>query len=208
MPKAAVYATDGSKVAEVELNEGVFGAGSNVPLVHQAVVMQLANRRVGSADTKTRSEVSGGGRKPWRQKGTGRARHGSRRSPLWPGGGIVFGPTPRDYSYSIPKSARRQALRSVLSAKFESGDVLVVEDLKLQEAKTKALMTILDTIGALPTALVVMCGRSREIELSARNLPGVKVIAADNLNVYDVLSHDRIVFTRDSVARAEEVLAP
>jgi large subunit ribosomal protein L4 len=196
----------GQKVGELALSDAVFGVESNEGLVHEAVVAYLASQRAGTHDTKTRGEVRGGGRKPWRQKGTGRARQGSIRAPQWPGGGTVFGPTPRSYAYKLPKKMRRLALKSALSAKVKAEEIVVLDDLALAEAKTKEMAAVLGALGAAQ-ALVVTSAPNETVELAARNLPGVKTAAADGLNVYDVLAHDRLVITKDAVAKVEEVLA-
>lgn len=206
MPTVAVYNINGDRVGEIELSDQVFGVPVHRSVLHDAVVMQLAGRRLGTHDTKTRGEVRGGGRKPWRQKGTGRARHGSIRSPIWRGGGIVFGPHPRDYSYVLPRKMRRLALKSALSAKVEDGKILVLEDLRLAQPRTKDIVRILGNLKVEDNALVVTAGQEENVFKSARNIPGVKPLAADGLNVYDLLAHNTLVITRDAVARVEEVL--
>lgn len=185
----------------------VFGQEPNEHLMHAAVVAHLARRRVGTASTLTRAEVSGGGRKPWRQKGTGRARHGSIRSPLWRKGGVAFGPKPRDYGFSIPVKARRQALRSALSARVREGAVRVVQDLSLEEPKTRTLAGMLKRLGATGSTLIVTAARDRNLELSARNIPGVDTAVAHQLHTYQVLDHDLLLFSPEAVARVEEVLS-
>lgn len=207
MPKVAVYNLEGQQVGELELSDAVFAAPVNEALLHEAVVMYRANQRQGTADTKTRGEVAGGNKKPWRQKGTGRARHGSTRSPIWRKGGVVFGPHPRDFSYLMPKKARRAALRSALSAKVRDGEFIVVDQLTLSEPKTKIVAEALKKLNAEKGALIVAADFDTNIYLSARNIPGVAATAARNINVYDVLSHDRIVMTKDAVAKVEEALA-
>lgn len=207
MPKVAVYNLEGQQVGELELSDAVFAAPVNEALLHEAVVMYRANQRQGTADTKTRAEVAGGNKKPWRQKGTGRARHGSIRSPIWRKGGIVFGPHPRDFSYLMPKKARRAALRSALSAKVRDGEFIVVDQLALSEPKTKIVAEALKKLNAEKGALIVAADFDANVYLSARNIPGVAATAARNINVYDVLSHDRIVMTKDAVAKVEEALA-
>lgn len=206
MPTVAVYNINGDRVGEIELSDQVFGVPVHRSVLHDAVVMQLAGRRLGTHDTKTRGEVRGGGRKPWRQKGTGRARHGSIRSPIWRGGGIVFGPHPRDYSYVLPRKMRRLALKSSLSAKVEDGKILVLEDLRLAQPRTKDIVRILGNLNVEDNALVVTARQEENVFKSARNIPGVKPLAADGLNVYDLLAHNTLVITRDAVARVEEVL--
>ncbi len=191
---------------EPELPEAIFGAPVRPHLLHQTVVMQLNNRRAGTASTKTRGKVQGSGRKPWRQKGSGRARAGSVRSPIWVGGGTVFGPLPRDYSYRIPKSARRQALRSALSLKSQEGKVVVVEPLDFSEIKTRAMAEAVAALD-LESALIVIAERDDRIELSARNLPYVKVLRAEGLNVYDLLRFEHLVLTQDALKKIEERLS-
>lgn len=207
MPKVAVYNMDGEQVGELELNDAVFGVEANGALMHQAVVRHLANQRQGTVATKTRSLVSGGGRKPWRQKGTGRARHGSIRSPIWVGGGVTFGPQPRDYRQKMPKKARRAALRSALSGKVRSGEFVIVDDLSLSAPRTKEMVRVLGNLtDAGDRALIVTEDGDRNVALSVRNLPGVGAIRATDLNVYDVLNHVKLVVTKDAVAQIEEVL--
>lgn len=208
MPKVPVYNTSGEQVGELDLNESVFGTRVNSALLHQAVVMYEANRRLGTAATKTRAMVSGGGRKPWRQKGLGRARHGSTRSPLWRKGGVVFGPSPRDYRQRMPKKMRRAALRSALSAKVRDGELVVVDQLSLEAPKTKLVASVLANLNledAKP--LIVLAEPDDNVRLAARNLPGVQTIEARELNAYHILKHPRVLFTRDAVARVEEALA-
>lgn len=206
MPTVAIYNINGEQVGELMLSEEVFGVEVNESVLHDAVVMQLAGRRLGTHATKTRSDVSGGGRKPWRQKGTGRARHGTTRSPIWRGGGVVFGPHPRDYHYSLPKKVRRLALKSALSAKVNSGDLVVVDYLQLEQPKTKDVVKILGNL-KVDEALLVTEGAGDAVEKSARNIPGVKPLDAAGLNVYDILAYNKLVITKDAVARVEEVLA-
>ncbi len=207
MPKVAVYNIEGRQVGEIELNETVFGAEVNKSLLHQVVVNQQANRRRGTAATKNRTQVSGGGRKPWRQKGTGRARVGSIRSPLWVGGGTIFGPSPRDYSYRMPKKARRAALRSALSSKVADGSIVVLDELVLNEAKTRTMVGILSAVKAAKKPIVVLADWDERIDRAARNIPGVLVSKSLGLNVYDLLNHENLVITKDAVAKLEEVLA-
>jgi large subunit ribosomal protein L4 len=208
MPKVAVYNMSGKKTGEIELNDSVFGVEVNEAVLHQAVVMQQANERLGTASTKTKGLVRGGGRKPWRQKGTGRARSGSIRSPLWVGGGTVFGPLPRSYAFSMPRKARRLAIKSALSAKVQAGELLVVEDIAFKEPKTKSVVTMLEKLKVGDDkALIVMGEVSENVEKSARNIPGVKSINSLGLNVVDLLYHDKILITKDAVSKIEEVLA-
>lgn len=206
MPTVPLYNIQGSQVGEIALNDNIFGSKVNKALLHEAVVMQLASRRLGTSATKNRSAVRGGGRKPWRQKGTGQARAGSRRSPLWTGGGIIFGPSPRDYDYSIPKKARRQALRSALSAKVEAGELIVVDGLQVAEPKTKVMVGVLENLKA-NKALIVTSEYEANIEKSARNIPGVATMVTTGLNVYDILAHDHMVITKDAIGKVEEALA-
>ncbi len=207
MPKVTVYDMSGNKVDEIELSEAVFGIEPNEHVLHEAVVMQQASQRRGTHAVKTRSEVRGGGRKPWRQKGTGRARHGSIRSPIWVGGGVAFGPTPRSYAYKLPKKVRRLAIKSALSSKVRNEELVVLDQLTMEKPKTREMVQILKNLGADKKALVVGNSLDEVVYLSARNLPGVKVIGTDGLNVLDVLYHDKVIFTRDAVARVEEVLS-
>ncbi|HHW44559.1 50S ribosomal protein L4 [Desulfofundulus thermobenzoicus] len=206
MPTVALYNTSGEQVGEIQLNDQVFGVPVHRSVLHDAVVHYLAGRRLGTHDTKTRGEVRGGGRKPWRQKGTGRARHGSIRSPIWRKGGTVFGPHPRDYSYRLPRKVRRLALKSALSAKVEDGKILVLDELKLPQPRTKDMVRILGNLKVDDKALVVTADREETVFKSARNIPGVKPLPADGLNVYDLLAHNTLVITRDAVTRVEEVL--
>lgn len=207
MPKVALYNMEGKQIGDIELNEAIFGAKINEALMHQVVVNQLANRRQGTAATKTRSFVRGGGRKPWRQKGTGRARVGSIRSPLWVGGGVTFGPAPRDFSYRIPKKARRQALKSALSAKVRDGEVIVLDQLTLDQPKTKLMVNVLNALNAGKKPLIVIGDWDTNIELATRNIPKALLLKSSGLNVYDVLNHDQVIFTKDALTKLEEVLA-
>ncbi|MFY9486757.1 MAG: 50S ribosomal protein L4 [Bacillota bacterium] len=205
MPKAPLYDREGNRIGEIDLDEKVFAAEVKMPLLHQVVRMQLANKRRGTASAKTISEVSGGGRKPWRQKGTARARHGSIRSPLWVGGGVTFGPKPRDYSFRIPKSARPVAVRSALSAKANDDEIAVVEEFKMAEPKTKVAASILDKIVDGRKVLLVVKDFDDNTVKSVRNLPFVRLIESNRLNVYDVLDNDRVLFTKDALQSVEEV---
>jgi|SRR5690554_2893080 len=212
MPTLPVYNMNGEQTGEIALNDSVFDVKVNEPLLHQAVLMQLASKRHGTAKAKTRSEVRGGGRKPWRQKGTGRARHGSRRSPLWTGGGIVFPPNPRDYKFKLPKKARRLALKSALSAKVDSGELIIMEKLDFAEPKTKAMVKVLENLKISDQkALIVQADTSANandnITKSARNIPGVSAMKSDGLNVYDILFHDQLILTKEAIGRIEEALA-
>ena len=207
MPKVAVYNMQGNTVGELELNDEIFAAPVNTGLMHQAVVMYLANQRRGTAATKTRAAVSGGGRKPWRQKGTGRARHGSIRSPIWVGGGVTFGPQPRAYRLAMPKKARRQALKSALSSKVAAGSLIVVDELKFDEPKTRRMVEVLNNLQVQGKALVVTVSDGGNVVLSARNIPGVNTIRAQDLNVYAVLNSEQLIMTKEAVEVVEEVLA-
>jgi large subunit ribosomal protein L4 len=193
-------------VIQPTLNEAIFGAKTRPHLLHQAVVMQLANRRAGSAATKTKGFVSGGGKKPWRQKGTGRARAGSIRSPIWVGGGTTFGPQPRDYSYRMPRTARREALLSALSLKNREGKIIVVDKFELDEIKTKLMVKALAEL-KVDSALVVILESDVKIERSARNLPKIKVLRVEGLNVYDLLRYEHLILTEAALKRLEERLA-
>lgn len=208
MPKVAVYDMTGAKTGELELNDSVFGVEINEALVHQAVVMQLASKRQGTHATKTRAMVRGGGRKPWKQKGTGRARAGTIRSPLWVGGGVAFGPHPRSYKFSMPRKARRLAIKSALSAKVNDGGLLVVEDISFAEPKTKEAVKFLGNFEAGDDkALIITAAQNDNVVKSSRNIPGVKTINSTGLNVYDLLHYDKVLITKDAVAKIEEVLA-
>jgi len=206
MPKVAVYNMEGKQVGELELNDAVFGVKVNQDLMHRAVLSHLANRRQGTAAVKNRGDVSGGGRKPWRQKGTGRARHGSIRSPQWVGGGVGFGPTPRDYSFRLPKKARRAALKSALSAKAAAGDIVILDQLTVEAPKTKVMAGVFRALD-VQKPLLVTAEWDRNVELSVRNIPGAVVAKSVGLNVYDILNSEKLVMTKDAVAKLEEVLA-
>ncbi|GAE31491.1 50S ribosomal protein L4 [Alkalihalobacillus hemicellulosilyticus] len=207
MPKVALFNQSGSQVGDVELNDSVFGIEPNNSVLHDAVVMQQASLRQGTHKTKGRSEVRGGGRKPWRQKGTGRARQGSIRSPQWVGGGVVFGPTPRSYSYSLPKKVRRLAIKSALSSKVKAEEIIVLEELAFDAPKTKEMKSVLANISADRKVLVVTADYNEQVALSARNIPGVTFVSADGINVLDLLKHDKLVITKGAVEKVEEVLA-
>lgn len=207
MPKVAVYNMQGAQVGEIELNDDVFGVEVNRAVLHSAVVLQLANQRRGTHSTKLRGEVSGGGRKPWRQKGTGRARVGSIRSPLWRGGAITFGPKPRSYAQTLPRKVRRLALKSALSSKVLEGKLIVLDSLEFDMPKTKQVVELFDNLKVSGKAVVVTGDVDANVIKSARNIPGVLALDASGLNVYDILNHDTVVVTKDAVARVEEVLA-
>ena len=207
MPKVALYNQNGSQVGEVELNDAVFGIEPNEHVLFEAIIMQRASLRQGTHKVKGRSEVRGGGRKPWRQKGTGRARQGSIRSPQWRGGGTVFGPVPRSYSYKLPKKVRRLAIKSALSSKVAEQNILVLESLSFDTPKTKEFASVLKNLSVDSKALVVTDVLNENVALSARNIPGVTVVAADGINVLDVVGHDKLIITKAAVEKVEEVLA-
>ncbi len=202
-----VVNTNNEKVDRLELPEAIFCAPVKAQLLHEVVRMQLANRRQGTADTKGRSDVSGGGKKPWRQKGTGRARAGSTRSPLWRHGGIVFGPHPRAYGFQVSKTVRRQALCGALTAKAAAGDIRLLESLSLEKPSTKAMRSLLRGVGARGKALLVLPGRDEVLEKSVRNLPEVRLLTVQGLNVYDILRADTLIMTPEGVHTLREVLA-
>ena len=206
MATVAVYNIEGKEVDKLELNDNVFGVEINEHLVHLAVVSQLANGRQGTQSAKTRSEVSGGGRKPWRQKGTGHARQGSTRSPQWTGGGVVFAPKPREYSMKMNKREKQIAIKSALTSKVQDSKLIVVDEFKLDEIKTSKFAQILDNLKA-PKALVVTKDKDEKVVLSARNIPTVKTTMTNSINVYDILKYDSLVITKDAVAAIEEVYA-
>ena len=206
MANVTVYNMEGNEVGTMELNDAVFGVEINEHLVHLAVVRQLANKRQGTQKAKTRSEVSGGGRKPWRQKGTGHARQGSIRAPQWTGGGVVFAPVPRDYEVKMNKKERRAALKSALTSKVQDNKLVVVDSLALAEAKTKEMQKVLTNLKA-DKALVVTAADDQKVVLSARNIADVQTATVNTINVYDVMKHNTVVVTKDAVASIEEVYA-
>ena len=206
MANVTVYNMEGNEVGTMELNDAVFGVEVNEHLVHLAVVRQLANNRQGTQKAKTRSEVSGGGRKPWRQKGTGHARQGSIRAPQWTGGGVVFAPVPRDYEVKMNKKERRAALKSALTSKVQDNKLVVVDSLTLAEAKTKEMQKVLTNLKA-DKALVVTADDDQKVVLSARNIADVQTATVNTMNVYDVMKHNTVVVTKDAVASIEEVYA-
>ena len=206
MANVAIYNMEGKEVGSLELNDAVFGVEINEHLVHMAVVQQLANNRQGTQKAKTRSEVRGGGRKPWRQKGPGHARQGSIRAPQWTGGGVVFAPVPRDYSFKLNKKEKRAALKSVLTSKVNDSKFIVVDELKLDEVKTKKFQEVLNNL-KVNKALVVLNENDQNVVLSARNIPAVKTALTNTINVYDILKYDTVVVTKDAVATIEEVYA-
>ena len=206
MANVTVYNMEGNEVGTMELNDAVFGVEVNEHLVHLAVVRQLANKRQGTQKAKTRSEVSGGGRKPWRQKGTGHARQGSTRSPQWTGGGVVFAPVPRDYSFKMNKKEKRAALKSALTSRVVENKFVVVDELKLDEIKTKKFVEVLKNLN-VEKALVVLNDMDEKVIASAANIPTVKTTMTNSINVYDILKYDSLVITKDAVAAIEEVYA-
>ena len=206
MAKVSVYNIEGKVVGDIDLDDAVFGVEVNENLVHMAVVNQLANNRQGTQSARTRSEVSGGGRKPWRQKGTGHARQGSTRAPQWTGGGVVFAPKPRDYSFKMNKKEKNIALKSALTAKVADEKIIVLDSLKLDEIKTKKMVEILKNINA-DKALVVLNENDKNVVASANNIPDVKTALTNTINVYDILKYDKLVVTKDAVATIEEVYA-
>ena len=207
MPKIDVYDINGKKVKELELNEAVFGIEPNEAVVHSVLVNFLANQRQGTQNTKTRSEVSGGGKKPWRQKGTGRARQGSIRAPQWIKGGIALGPKPRSYKYTVNKKERALAIRSVLSAKVLENELVVVDNMTLKEIKTKEMVKALNNLKVEGKALIMLPTKNENIQKSARNIEGVKTTLVETINVYDLLKYNKLVVTEDTVKKLEEVYA-
>lgn len=206
MANVAIYNMEGNEVGSLELNDAVFGVEINEHLVHMAVVQQLANNRQGTQKAKTRSEVRGGGRKPWRQKGTGHARQGSIRAPQWKGGGVVFAPKPRDYSFKLNKKEKRAALKSALTSRVNESKFIVVEDLKLDGIKTKRFQEVLNNL-KVNKALVILNDNDENVVMSAKNIPAVKTALTNTINVYDIMKYDTVVVTKDAVATIEEVYA-
>ena len=207
MANVSVYNMEGSEVGKMDLNDAVFAAKVNEHLMHMAVVLQLANKRQGTQKAKTRSEVRGGGRKPWRQKGTGHARQGSIRAPQWTGGGVVFAPTPRDYSFKMNKKEKQAAIKSALTTRVNEEKFYVMESLKFDEIKTKKMVGVLDAL-KVKKALIVLDGEDNlNVEKSARNIAGVRVVPANAINVYDILKYDTVVITKNAVSKIEEVYA-
>ena len=207
MAKVSVYNIEGKVVGDMELNDAVFGVEVNTHLVHQAVVLQLANKRQGTQSAKTRSEVSGGGRKPWRQKGTGHARQGSIRAPQWTHGGVALGPKPRDYSYTLNKKVRRLAMKSALSSKVQNENLIVIDALNMDGFKTKTIVNMLKALNVDGKALIVTAEADQKVVKSAANIPGVKTAAVNTLNVYDILNHDKFIVVKNAVGKIEEVYA-
>ena len=206
MPKVSVLSQTGSSVGDIELNEAIFGIKPNEAVLFEALVQQRASLRQGNHKVKTRAEVAGGGRKPWRQKGTGRARQGSIRSPQWRGGGIVFGPSQRSYSYKLPKKVRRLALLSALSTKVRDEEIIVLDGLTFDAPKTKEFTKVLTDLSIDRKALFVTADLDEAVALSARNIPGISVVTANGINVLDLVAHDKLVITKDAVQKIEEVL--
>lgn len=206
MAKVSVYNMEGNQVGEIELDDAVFGVEVNEHLVHMAVVNQLANKRQGTQSAKTRAEVSGGGKKPWRQKGTGHARQGSTRSPQWTGGGVVFAPVPRDYSFKMNKKEKRAALKSALTSKVQDSKLIVVDELKFDEIKTKKFVAVMNNL-KVQKGLVVITDNDTNVVMSARNLPDVDTTLVNQINVYDIMKAKTVVLTKDAVAKIEEVYA-
>ncbi len=206
MANVSVYNMEGKSVGSIELNDAIFGVEVNEHLVHMAVVQQLANKRQGTQSAKTRAEVSGGGRKPWRQKGTGHARQGSTRAPQWKGGGVVFAPKPRDYSFKLNRKEKQIALKSALTSRVEASKIFVLDELNFDEIKTKKMAAVLESL-KVSKALVVLGEKNDNVILSARNLPTVITALPNTINVYDILKYDTLVLTKDAVAKIEEVYA-
>ncbi|MGI6585712.1 MAG: 50S ribosomal protein L4 [Gracilibacteraceae bacterium] len=207
MPNVALYNVSGKQVGEIELSENIFGADVNIEAMHQVVKMYLANQRQGTQSALTRAEVRGGGRKPWRQKGTGRARHGSIRSPQWRKGGVVFAPKPRSYRYTVPKKIKRIAMKSALSSKVNDNSLVVIEELNFDEPKTKQVVSLLENLKVDSKALIVLADNNENVVKSARNIKGVKTTLVNTLNVYDILNHEKFIITKDAVKKVEEVYA-
>ena len=206
MPTITKYNMSGAKVGEIQLNDAVFGVEVNAAVMHQAVVRQLSNERLGTHATKTRGEVRGGGKKPWRQKGTGRARAGSSRSPIWVGGGITFGPQPRSYYKAMPRKARRLAVKSALSDKVNNSELFVIDELKLAAPKTKEVLNILNNFKVGDAKVLFITDGDVNVELSARNIQGVKALPYTNINIFDLLHHDKLFIAEGAIAKIEEVL--
>ncbi|MBQ9390957.1 MAG: 50S ribosomal protein L4 [Lachnospiraceae bacterium] len=206
MAKVSVYNMDGKEVESINLDDAVFGVEVNEHLVHMAVVQQLANNRQGTQKAKTRSEVRGGGRKPWRQKGTGHARQGSIRAPQWTGGGVVFAPTPRDYSFKLNKKEKRAALKSALTSRVLENKIVVVDELKMDEIKTKTFANVMNNLN-VDKALVVLADNDKNVVASAKNIPAIKTASTETINVYDILKYNTLVLTKDAVKNIQEVYA-
>ena len=206
MANVSVYNMEGKEVGTIDLNDAIFGVEVNEHLVHMAVVQQLANNRQGTQKAKTRSEVSGGGRKPWRQKGTGHARQGSTRAPQWTGGGVVFAPVPRDYSFKLNKKEKRLALKSALTSRVQENKLIVVDELKFDEIKTKKFQNVMNNLN-VKKALVVLADNDEKVVMSARNIPTIQTALTNTINVYDIMKAGTVVLTKDAVAKIEEVYA-
>ncbi|MFO7635983.1 MAG: 50S ribosomal protein L4 [Clostridia bacterium] len=207
MPKVDVYNMSGDIVEELQLDDKIFGIEVNETALHSVVVAQLSNARQGNQSTKTRAEVRGGGKKPWRQKGTGRARHGSSRSPIWTGGGVTFAPKPRSYRMSIPKKVRRLAMKSALTSKVNQKEILVLDDLAFDEIKTRKMVELLGNLKVETSCLIVLSENDKKVIKSADNIQGVKTTQVNTLNVYDILKYDRFIITKAGVKKVEEVYA-
>lgn len=207
MPKVNVYNMLGEQVGDIELKDDIFGIEVNQHVVYEVVKNQLANKRQGTQSVKTRAEVRGGGRKPWRQKGTGRARQGSIRAPHWTGGGVSFAPKPRDYSYSVPKKVKRLAMKSALTSKVENNEIIVVDELSFDIPKTKDMVQVLDRLNASKKALIVTAEKNENVIRSSKNIPNVQTTVVSNLNVYDILKYDSFIITKEAVKKVEEVYA-
>lgn len=207
MPKVAIYNVSGQEVGDIELSDAVFGIEVNQHVLYEVVKNQLANKRQGTQSAKTRSEVRGGGRKPWRQKGTGRARAGSIRAPHWKGGGVIFAPKPRDYSYSVPKKVKRLAMKSALSSKVQNSELIVIDELNLSAPKTKEMISVLSSVKAAKKALIVTVENNENVIKSSNNIAGVQTVTVNTLNVYDILKYDSFVITKEAVKKVEEVYA-
>ncbi|NLL06623.1 MAG: 50S ribosomal protein L4 [Clostridiaceae bacterium] len=207
MPKVDLYDMSGKVVGDINLSDTVFGIDVNKEVVHRVVVNQLANKRQGTHSTKTKSEVRGGGIKPWKQKGTGRARHGSIRSAQWVKGGIVLGPKPRSYRYTLPKKVKRLALKSALSSKVSENEIIVLDKLNFDVIKTKQMVQVLKNLNIDGTAVILLADKNDNVERSASNIPGVKTLLANTVNVYDLVKHNKLIITKDAVSKVEEVYA-
>jgi large subunit ribosomal protein L4 len=207
MPKVDLYNVEGEVVGDIDLNDNIFGIDVNKKAVHDVILNQLANKRQGTQSTKTISDVRGGGKRPWRQKGTGRARHGSTRSAQWVGGGTALGPKPRSYNYTMPKKIRRLALKSVLTSKVNENEIVVLDNLTLEEIKTKRMVEILGNIKAIKSTLIVLADNDKNIIKSAKNIKGIKTAGINTINVYDIVKYEKFVITKEAVEKIEEVYA-
>ncbi|MCK9217378.1 MAG: 50S ribosomal protein L4 [Firmicutes bacterium] len=207
MAKAALYNIEGEQIDNIELKDEIFGVKVSVDAMHQVVKMILANKRQGTQSTLTRAEVRGGGRKPWRQKGTGRARHGSIRSPQWRHGGVVFAPKPRSYRYTLPKKVRQLAMKSALTTKVNDNDLIVLDELKFDVPKTKQMISVLENLKVSNKAMIVLSEKNENVEKSARNIPNIKTTLVNTLNVYDILNYDKFIITKAAIEKVEEVYA-